>query len=208
MSTEKQIPALAGMLVMNQEFLGSLSTKDAQWLFKNPREGIKIICAAIRSRSGRLLPCPAVGEIFDLEIDGNAPEVDPLNMVLFNADVSCTTGRGWRFEGKSVKGKQTSRFMLVEPDDHSCRLPQLKKTLRERGRIPEGQWLVAFMEKYQAPICRFEEGYCIAIADDSWIDIGARRRLPYLGEAILELDFEYAEVVDIRENWLWLVEVK
>ena len=48
--TEKQIPKLAGILVGHQNFFGSLSTEDAEFVIKQPQSAIAIMTEAITNR--------------------------------------------------------------------------------------------------------------------------------------------------------------
>lgn len=52
---------------------------------------------------------PADGEIFELTLDGDAPENQPLEMVSRFGYAPV----GWRHNGPKVSGKQTRRFKLV-----------------------------------------------------------------------------------------------
>ena len=148
-------------------------------------------------------PYPKVGEIFELTLDGDAPENQPLEML----PRSCYHLGQWEHHGSVVKGKHTRRFKIVELD--YCR--NFKKVLQKlaaHGKVPEGQWLQAF--KHRHP--RLELGEEVSIADASWADWTGPTYFPFLdsgfpfndrGPFVLLCKINNGNVAGRR----WLVEV-
>jgi len=106
----------------------------------------------------------------------------------------------WKFTGKEITEKQTKAFKLVEvgyqPDFES-----LKKELEKHGTIPQGQWIMAFKEKYPKGI-----GEWVGIADSSWVDPGRDVYFPFVFTDV-DLSFGWTGS-DFDADWRWLVEVQ
>ena len=140
---------------------------------------------------------PAVGEIFELVLDGNASENQPLAMVQRDGH----NPQGWRHQGPVVGGRRTKRFKLVEIG--YCRnFDEVRCKLTAHGEIPEGQWREAFKARYP----KADGKGTIGIADASWVDPVADANFPCVytrGGS----DFDWAGGVFV-DSWRWLVEVK
>lgn len=102
---------------------------------------------------------PADGEVFELTLDGSAPENQPFEMV--NRDGY--DPKGWKHNGPTVTGTQTRRGKLVSVGD--CRTwSELERKLKEHGELPPGQWRQAFKNKFPTPDSMGPIGF----ADRSW----------------------------------------
>ena len=135
---------------------------------------------------------PAVGEVFELTLDGDAPENQPLQIVK-----DCGyTGNG-RHNGRTVKGKQTRRFKLAQAG-YQSNLDGVKAALPASGSV-EGQWIKAFKAAYPQP----DGNGPIGIADASWVSplSGTSFSVVYSDGG---LDFRWTG--DVHDaNWRWLV---
>jgi hypothetical protein len=135
---------------------------------------------------------PAIGEVFELTLDGDVPENQPLQIVK-----DCGYTGKWRHNGRTVKGKQTRRFKFAQAG-YQPNLDGVKAALPTSGSV-EGQWIKAFKAAYPQP----DGNGPIGIADASWI-------LP-LGVAYFPvvytdgyLGFGWADN-DRDARWRWLV---
>lgn len=139
---------------------------------------------------------PAVGEVFDLTLDGDAPEHQPLEMVRRDG----YTGK-WEHRGPVVKGKQARRFKLVQigycPSFDEVR----RKLATEHGKIPEGQWREAFKAAYP----KADGNGPVGVADSSWVNPNGNANFPYVNTDG-NSNFNWTDD-DFNENWRWLVEV-
>lgn len=139
---------------------------------------------------------PADGEIFELTLNGDVPENDPIEMVRRD----CYDPAGWKYIGKKVTGKQVRRFKLVRVG--RCRnLNEVREKLVAHGSIPEGQWREAFKTAYPEP----DENSPVGFADPSWVDPDGNANFPYIyggGNS----DFRWADN-DFNEDRRWLVGV-
>ena len=146
---------------------------------------------------------PVVGQVFELTLDGDAPENQPLAMV---RRIGYSTWEKWLYKGPTVKGIQTGVFKLVE-FDRFLKFDDLHRILDTHGRIPEGQWAQAFKTAYPK-----YDGVCsIGFPDKSWVDdIGWNRHpLMYYTDYILNLGLAHRDGrIDLWHPWLWLVEVR
>jgi hypothetical protein len=139
---------------------------------------------------------PADGEIFELKLDGDAPENQPMEMVRdFGYDP-----RGWRHTGKKVAGKQIRLFKRVGAG--YCRdLDKVQEKLASHGEIPEGQWIMAFKKAYLQ-----SDGKSTGIADPSWVGPVGFANFPYVASDGVSR-FGWA-VGDRGDRWRWLVACK
>ncbi|MDO8435153.1 MAG: hypothetical protein Q7S89_00530 [bacterium] len=139
---------------------------------------------------------PAVGVVFELTLDGDAPENDPIEMVRGDG---YEQPEQWRHEGKRVAGRQTHRFKLVQVEP--CRnIHQVRAELLAYGKIPEGQWREAFKAAYPTP----DGNGPIGIADPSWLQ-GFQSFFPRItagGSSRLDWAANGRD-----SDWRWLVEV-
>ncbi|MFY9462741.1 MAG: hypothetical protein WAP52_00965 [Candidatus Sungiibacteriota bacterium] len=110
------------------------------------------------------MPYPTDGEVFELTIDGDAQENDPMNRTFLIYEH--TAVMPWRHIGKKVSGVQTRQFKLVPLGTIDEPLSGVIEKLQSYGRIPEGQWRNAFKRTYP----RADGRRTICIADPSWID--------------------------------------
>ena len=129
-------------------------------------------------------------------------------------------GRGWRFDNKEIETPWRGNFMLVRlPPDRPYHYSEVPAQLKQKGTIPQGQWIVPFMEKYPLPPDRWfkkrgiypsRDGIrdlkmYIAIADDSWVSPGENRNFPTVAGWKLFLngggmfDDMYRWIVGVRE---------
>ncbi len=139
----------------------------------------------------------ALNKVFELTLDGDAPENDPLQMV---RAYGCSDPEKWKHTGMKVIGRETRRFKLVEIG-YKPNFESVKKALARHGSIPEGQWREALKKRFLgAP------GRLVGVADVSWFDPFGYPYFPCVNDdgasAFGWIDrgfFEY---------WLWLVEVK
>ena len=133
---------------------------------------------------------PAVGEVFELMLDGDAHS--PLEMVQRDG-----YSGNWKHKGPVVKGRHTRRFKLVQVG--YCRnLDEVRQKLVAHGEIPEGQWREAFKAAYPNPDGKGPIGF----ADPSWLDSHDVASFPYvysLGSSF----FRWA-VSDRSGRWRWL----
>ncbi len=145
---------------------------------------------------------PALGEVFELTLDGSAPENDPIDMVRRSGEVEFEK---WKHVGnRRVNGVQTRRFKLVAIG--SCDHYNLAEAiLKEHGRIPEGQWHEALIAKFQDA----DGKGTVGIADDSWRDQYNDFFFPCIRAndgptCVLFFDWAFG---GFNNHWRWLVEV-
>lgn len=139
---------------------------------------------------------PAMGEVFELTLDGDAPENQPLEMA--HRDGYRT--EGWQHTGKKVAGKQTRRFKLVSVG--YCRtFDELTRKLVKHGTIPDGQWREALKAAYQ-----YDGKEQVGIADSSWVHPQGRDFFPYVSTGGYS-NFHFTDL-DFDVGWRWLVEVE
>lgn len=139
---------------------------------------------------------PQVGEIFELELDADAPENTPLGMVqAFGYDP-----KGWDFAGTPLTGKCRGKFKLVQIG-HQPHLEAIQTALEaEYGPTPSGQWIKAFK-------CAFPEADGngpVGIADTSWIRPSGNDNFPFV-ESNGKPDFTWTGTP--YKSWRWLVAV-
>ncbi|MFZ0296703.1 MAG: hypothetical protein WAL52_24030 [Candidatus Sulfotelmatobacter sp.] len=140
---------------------------------------------------------PRVGEVFELALDGAAPENQPLEMV----ESFGYNPAGWSHNGPTVSGQKTRRFKLVQVG-YCSNMEKVKVKVGTEGAFPEGQWINAFKAAFPEPDGQGPVG----IPDASWIDSGGRANYPYI-LAFGLMQFNYAGHIRI-EDWRWLVAVE
>lgn len=135
---------------------------------------------------------PAVGEAFELTLDGDAPENQPLQIVR-----DCGYTGKWRHNGRTVQGKQTRRFKLAQVG-YQPNLDGVKSAFPTSGSV-EGQWIKAFKAAYPQP----DGNGPIGIADASWVYPNGGAGFPIVG-SFGDLDFHWAGDAH-GADWRWLV---
>lgn len=139
---------------------------------------------------------PANGEIFGLTLNADDPANDPLEMVRRDG---YEKPESWRHAGTKLTGAITRRFKLVAIG-YCPSFEEIKKRLKEQGRIPEGQWREPLKAKYR------EDGKGpVGIADASWTYPPSDAYFPYvLGDG--SSGFRWIGF-GFRDACRWLVEV-
>ncbi|MDO8435154.1 MAG: hypothetical protein Q7S89_00535 [bacterium] len=149
---------------------------------------------------------PAIEEVFALRIEGDAPENQPLEMVKREG---YDRPMKWKHAGSTVNGRQACRFKLVCLEARGTAedlapprtFEEVRSELASHGRIPEGQWRMAYKAAY--PECDGKGP--VGIADPSWQDSSGSLFFPcvdWRGRSDLA---STAEGFDLY--WRWLVEV-
>ncbi|TSC74820.1 MAG: hypothetical protein G01um101430_739 [Parcubacteria group bacterium Gr01-1014_30] len=140
---------------------------------------------------------PKVGEVFELTLDFDAAENQPLEMVRRDG----YDPRVWNYTGKKVMGRCTSYFKLVKVG--YCRnLDQVRQKLAAHGEIPEGQWRQAFKAAYPKP----DRKGLIGVADPSWALSGGSATFPCVSSRGRSR-FLWADR-GFNVAWRWLVKVR
>ena len=135
-------------------------------------------------------------EIFQLTLDFDAPENQPLEMVCHDR----RDRHGWTHNGPKVVGAQTRKFTWVYIG--YCRtFDEVKQKLRRRGKTPEGQWCQAVKATFQ-----HDAKYHRGIADASWSDSDGNIAFPRV-DAFGEVSFPAMTDNDFSGDYRWLVEV-
>ena len=138
------------------------------------------------------LPHYADGEVFEMTLDGDAPENHPLEMVRRDG----YTGN-WKHSGPVVKGIVTRRFKWVAVG-YQPNLETVRAALAFHGDIPEGQWREAVKQMFE-PDGEHPRG----IADPSWEDPDGDVNFPYVGR--VGNSYFYLADDSRGEDWRWLV---
>lgn len=139
---------------------------------------------------------PQVGEVFELTLDGDAPENEPLEMVSeFGSNPS-----GRQHTGATVSGRETRRFQLVQVG-YCSTVEKVKDKIHSYGEAPEGQWINTFKAACPQP-----DGLGpVSFADASWVGADGRANFPYVASLGFP-HFNYAGHVR-GEDWRWVVQV-
>jgi len=133
-------------------------------------------------------PYPELGVPFELTLDGDAPETQPLAMVEadgYNPD-------GWKHNGKIVVGKQTRRFKLVQKGGSWGEIGAVT------GKEVEGQWRNAFKATYPEP----DGNGPIGVRDASWVHPRGYTAFPCVDH---NGDSRFGWVDDFPDHWRWIV---
>lgn len=140
---------------------------------------------------------PKVGEVFELTLDSERPDVQPLAML----KSSGYPPAGWKYKGKTMAGILTRRFQLVSVGLAS-NWRDLSDKLLVYGESPAGMWIKAFMDAYPNP-----DGHGrIGILDDAWQDPKYYACFPSIySSGILYFSQTLRK---FSEHWRWLVYAK
>ena len=139
---------------------------------------------------------PPDGEAFELTLDGDAPENQPLQIV---RDWGYDSSK-WRHKGPKVKGKHTQRYQLVRAGYmYQSNLDEAKAALPGSGTVVEGQWINAFNAAYPQPDGNGPAG----IADASWLDPNGVPCFPMVNSKGF-IQFRWARS-GLVANWRWIV---
>lgn len=141
-----------------------------------------------------VLSYPTIGEIFELTLDGDAEENQPLQMV---RDFGYQGE--WKHSGPKIKGKQTRRFKLMQAG-YPRNLEAVKSSLPGSALV-EGQWIKAFKAAYP-----LNGGKCpVGIADASWVDsVDGSARFPFISNEGI-ICFGWVTDCRVVNQWCWLV---
>lgn len=182
-----------------------LTFYEARDIIGNRSSFIAEIRSALEKERKRHRPFyPVNGEVFELTIDGNASENQPLEIARredrhFGSKKWQHVGKKWQHVGKLVTGTQTRRFKLISIV--SCReFADITRELARHGTIPEGQWCEALQATYQHD----KEGP-LGVADPSWVNPGGGTCFPSIisnGDSCL-----YWTGDTFSNSWRWLVGV-
>lgn len=160
------------------------------------------IRAAFERAKQRLVPAyPTTGDVFELTLDGDARENDPIEMVRRDGYLELEK---WRHTGTKVAGTQTRHFKLISVG-YCVNWDEVKRKLAKHGELPEGQWREAFKAKYPTP----DGNGPIGVPDASWVYPGDRAYFPYFPYVHAHGESRFFWSVDgSRGRWRWLVEVR
>ena len=142
-------------------------------------------------------PCPNVGQIFRLIINGSEKESQPITMVDSWDHYHAPKPVGWNYVGKEIRGEQIASFKLVQVG-YCDKWEDLKGRLSAYGRTPEGQWIEVFRQTFP------KRPGLIGVADDTWVDPDGNRHFPFIGFLPGKLSFGGTEGI-ISGTWVWLV---
>lgn len=140
------------------------------------------------------IPHYADGAEFEMTLNGDAPENQPLEMVRRDG----YSGR-WKHSGPTVKGTQTQCFKWVAVG-YQPNFDAVRTALAPYGKIPEGQWREAVKHMFES-----DGEHPRGIADSSWVDPFGNADFPYVS-TYGNSYFRWAGG-DFRVAWRWLVEV-
>jgi len=111
-------------------------------------------------------PYPDLGQIFSLTLNGDATRISPVGFIetLYGRPSIGSVLDNWKVDGKQIAGGvQTRQFKLVSVGAVPNR-PELITKLQTEGRIPAGQWIMAFMETFPVHDCKGHVGVA-----DGWV---------------------------------------
>lgn len=191
MTTEQVVPT--------DEVLGKFARQQHDWferVHKGSLDPEKVV-RAVHAIIDCTIDCtiPAVGVEFELTLDFEATENDPIEMVRRD---EYSSPEEWQFTGKKASGVQTRRFKLVRVGPCG-NFNEVREKLAQYGEVPEGQWLQAFMAVYPKP----DGNGPIGFADPSWVSPGGRAYFPCVGsDGGSRFDWVGREY---GESWRWLV---
>ncbi|MDO8669650.1 MAG: hypothetical protein Q7K65_05140 [Candidatus Buchananbacteria bacterium] len=139
---------------------------------------------------------PQVGEVFELEIDGNASENTPSEIIRsfgYNPN-------GWKFSGPVVMGKKSCQVMLVQIGNFQQKLDEIKRMLEAKyGPMPGGQFVKVFKDACPEPDGKGPVG----IADSQWLDPSGDALFPCIN-SFGRSYFGYPDF-GFSVSWRWLV---
>ncbi|MBI2053076.1 MAG: hypothetical protein HYT34_02420 [Candidatus Ryanbacteria bacterium] len=151
-----------------------------------------------------MIPHYADGKVFEMTLDGDAAENQPIEMV--RRDGYDNPSR-WKHVGTRVLGTQTRKFVWVsvgyQPNLDAVRAACLKAAgkLDLNGRIPEGQWREVIKQMLE-PDGQYHRG----IVDPSWEDPDGGILFPCVSSG--GNSRFYWAVLGCSGGWRWLVEVE
>lgn len=181
--------------VVADDMLGRFARQQHDWFERVRKRSLdpEAVVRAVHAIIDRTYP--ADGVEFDLTLDFDAPEADPIEMVRRDG---YNSPEQWQFTGKKVSGVQTRRFKLVRVGP--CQnLDEVRQNLAQYGDVPEGQWREAFKAAYSRP----DGNGPIGFADPSWVRPDGFVFFPYV-DSDGGSDFYWAD--DGRAvGWRWLV---
>lgn len=140
---------------------------------------------------------PLVGERFDLGLNGDYGNYQPLDMVRRTGHDS----RGWVHKGHMCTGRDIRPFKLIEIATHGT-FDEVMNELSRHGRVPEGQWICGFKVAYPTPDGRRN----VAIADATWVGPDGMTYFPYVSRAG-DIRFHRSNGNFGGDCWLWIVGV-
>lgn len=187
---------------------------DVLQFMKNERDGAERLIAGLRRASEQepttptielvsrapkpaIVAYPAVGEAFELTLDGDALENQPLEMVRRDGYIG-----NWTHRGPLVNGAETRRFKLVSVGYCANWNELTQRKLAKHGEISPGQWREAFKKKYPTP----DDNGLIGFPDASWAGPGGGARFPCV-HAGGGSDFRWAGR-GFSGRWRWFVGVR
>ena len=136
---------------------------------------------------------PKIGVIFELTLDGDAPENQPMTMFESNGYIT----KGWWHNGVVVAGKQTHIFKLFQWKGDWDKIGD-----KIGDNNPPGQWRNAFLSTFPEP----DDKCPIGVHDASWHSLH--------GRSFPGIDL-YGEPTFFRTNqitpfspWRWLIFAK
>lgn len=139
---------------------------------------------------------PELSEIFELTIDGSNLDFQPRAMLRNTLNLS------WKYEGKTLVGRQTRKFKLVAVEYHAGLWDEMTKRLSVYGKIPEGQWLMAFTAAYP----RHDGKGFVGVDDASWVDPRGNTGFAYIArDSRAHVSWTAVEHDWLYGNWRWLV---
>jgi len=136
---------------------------------------------------------PELNEVFEMTLDGGAPENQPMAMVKGDYGSS----EGWKHKGSVVEGVLTKRFKLVQIG-YCPNWQTVLDKLKKHGEIPKGQWREAFKRQFPTVDGKGPIGF----ADASWVGPHGYARFPYVGSD--GSSHFYWTDDDFIEYWRWL----
>lgn len=190
--TQGQFKDLAATLI---GVIPELSFEEAETLTSRKGEIVAGVRGVLLGLKTRIIP--ALNQPFELTLDGDAPENQPLEMVRLDG----YDPQNWKYQGTPVKGKQTRRFKLVSVGP-CTNFTEVQEKLKPHGEIPEGQWGNAFKKKFP----KMDGNGPIGVADLSWVDPHGCAYFPFVlaGGAS---HFRWA-AYRFGGRWRWLVASK
>jgi hypothetical protein len=138
-------------------------------------------------------PYPEVGEVFELTLDGDAPENQPLEMVRRDGYDPV----GWQHQGLVFRGRHTQYFELVNIG-YCHDLYEVQFKLAPLREIQGGQWREAFKTIYPDSDGKGSVGF----ADASWRNPNGNFFFPFVNRDGYS-GFDYV-LNHFNDDWRWL----
>ncbi|MBI4118766.1 MAG: hypothetical protein HY452_00705 [Parcubacteria group bacterium] len=182
--------------VVADEVLGRFARQQHDW-FERVRKGSldpEKVARAVHAIIDAQYPDDGVE--FELTLNFDAPEADPIGMVRGD-------GYGepekWRFTGAKLYGIHTKRFKLVRVG-YCCGPDEVRERIAGYGPIPEGQWREAFKAAFPKPDGNGPVGF----AGSSWVYPNGYAGFPIVYSDGLSCFFRWADG-GLGGDWRWLV---